>query len=453
MIAPALLALTLIAADGDPVSTSTTVAIASPDDKRELPDYDGREPVPSDIGDGLLWVPRVVLFPMWLVSEFVVRRPLGWLITTAERNQWPTLVLDFFTFGEERTAGIFPTALVDFGFRPSVGIYAFWDKLIVEQNSARIYAAYGGSDWYSVRVSDRIQLRDDGTRLAFTVDFTHRPDYRFEGIGPRVEDLLARYRSDQLEGTIAYDSPIGDAGHFSAFAGAHRVRFRLGEGGCCGNRALEDVVAAGEIQAPPGFGEDYAVYEHGARIEVDTRRARPSSGSGLRLEMYGAQSFPLSASLETPWIDVGGAVGGFLDLTGHNRVLSLFISSEFVEAIDHVGEVPFTELVTVGGASAMPGFRPGTLLGQSRINGQLEYRWPIWAFLDGTLHFGMGNVFGERLEDFRWDLLRMSFGLGMRTVGRRDHAFNFLVAAGTETFADGADITTFRFTIGTTRGF
>jgi hypothetical protein len=41
----------------------------------------------------------------------------------------------------------------------------------------------------------------------------------------------------------------------------------------------------------------------------------------------------------------------------------------------------------------------------------------------------------------------------MRTSGHRDHAFNLLVAANTEPFIDSATINTFRFTIGTTRGF
>ena len=47
----------------------------------------------------------------------------------------------------------------------------------------------------------------------------------------------------------------------------------------------------------------------------------------------------------------------------------------------------------------------------------------------------------------------MSFGLGIRTVGRPDHAFTMLVALGTEPFEQGADVTSLRFAIGTTRGF
>src|SRR5687767_15236803 len=99
------------------------VALADEVEKKPVPDYDGREEPGPDAGDVLLWVPRTAFFPLYLVSEYVLRRPLEWFVVTAEREQWPTLVLDFFTFGPDRTAGVFPTALFDFGFRPSVGLY------------------------------------------------------------------------------------------------------------------------------------------------------------------------------------------------------------------------------------------------------------------------------------------------------------------------------------------
>src|SRR5882672_4084403 len=58
-------------------------AATSPE-PRELPDYDGRGGQPTTPGKVLLWVPRIAFFPFYLVSEYVVRRPLGWLITSAE---------------------------------------------------------------------------------------------------------------------------------------------------------------------------------------------------------------------------------------------------------------------------------------------------------------------------------------------------------------------------------
>ena len=76
-------------------------AIAGTPD-RELPDYDGRGGPPSPPGKALLWVPRVVLFPLYLTSEYVIRRPLGWLISGAERAQVPAALYDFFAFGPGR---------------------------------------------------------------------------------------------------------------------------------------------------------------------------------------------------------------------------------------------------------------------------------------------------------------------------------------------------------------
>ena len=40
--------------------------------KRELPDYDGRGRAPTTAADVLLWPPRVVLFPLYVTSEYVV---------------------------------------------------------------------------------------------------------------------------------------------------------------------------------------------------------------------------------------------------------------------------------------------------------------------------------------------------------------------------------------------
>src|SRR5688572_11680337 len=102
MIAPPfLIALTLLAAEG----TNTSTSAAFSNGKRELPEYDGRAPEGTTAGDVGLWAPRIIFFPLYLVSEYLIRQPLGWLIVTAEREQLPTLILDFFTFGEERSAG------------------------------------------------------------------------------------------------------------------------------------------------------------------------------------------------------------------------------------------------------------------------------------------------------------------------------------------------------------
>src|SRR5262249_6333396 len=55
--------------------------------KRPAFDYDGRTE-PTTPGDVLIWVPRILFFPVYLVTEFVIRRPLGFLMVSAERGRW-----------------------------------------------------------------------------------------------------------------------------------------------------------------------------------------------------------------------------------------------------------------------------------------------------------------------------------------------------------------------------
>ncbi len=78
--------------------------------EREVLDYDGRGTAYDRSGSPLLWVPRVILFPLYVVSEYVVRRPLGWATVKAERSNLANLLVDWFTFGPDRQAGLVPTA-------------------------------------------------------------------------------------------------------------------------------------------------------------------------------------------------------------------------------------------------------------------------------------------------------------------------------------------------------
>jgi hypothetical protein len=114
---------------------------ARAEEKREVPDYDGRGDPPTTTGDVLLWGPRIALAPPYLVSEYLLRRPLGFVITNAERSGVPILVYDFFTFGPDHNAGVFPTAFVDFGFLPSVGLYAFWNDAFTPGHDLRLRGA------------------------------------------------------------------------------------------------------------------------------------------------------------------------------------------------------------------------------------------------------------------------------------------------------------------------
>jgi outer membrane protein assembly factor BamA len=230
--------------------------------------------------------------------------------------------------------------------------------------------------------------------------------------------------------------------------------FKFRTGSCCSDPAVVERVRQGQYPAPPGFDQPYTVLLGRAELAVDSRPPRPHSQTGARLalnveEDVGTTNAPHS------WIRYGGTVGGFWDVTGTARVLSLSVITTFVDPTGgNSNNIPFPELATLGGAEPFVGFLAGRLYDRSAFAIQLRYEWPIWAWLDGELHVATGNVFGPHLDGFRAGLMRLSTGIGFRSI--RSSAlpgFELLVGLGTETFDSGTRVSSFRFAFGSTYGF
>ena len=424
---------------------------AGPSPKRTLPDYDGRGEPPTTAGDVLLWIPRVILSPLYFVSEYLIRRPLGWLITTAEREQWPSVIRDFFIFGPDKTAGVVPTFFLDFGFRPSIGLYAFWDDLLGPGNHLRLHATTFGANWLQGAIADKIPLGEEGGFLDLRVEGMHRPDQIFHGLGPRtLQSARHRYGIDQFRARPVFEMPWWRGSRVTAEAGVKLVGFR--DDDCCDDPSLADR----DLALPPGYVDGYtSVYQRG-EITVDTREERtpekpPVDQSGVRVELE-VENASNVRQARSNWVRYGGSIGGFVDIK-NNRTVSLSVTTLFVDPISAGAEIPFTEQVILGGSGPMRGYLFGRLIDRSAAIATLKYRWPIWVFLDGSAQVAMGNVFGPQLGDFRTKLLRLSGAIGVESVGRADHTFEVLTGFGTETFEEGLEVTSFRLLFGTNRGF
>jgi hypothetical protein len=213
----------------------------------------------------------------------------------------------------------------------------------------------------------------------------------------------------------------------------------------------------------------YTIAYQNVELSLDTRARRnlddPREGSdfvsppgtGIRLSAHGEHA---SATNHVPagpahpeWIRYGATLGGFVDVTGEQRVLGLLFVLDLVDPITRGAEIPFTEQVRLGGDYVLQGALEGRLVDRSAAVMRFEYQWPAWVWVDGTAFYELGNVFGERLDDFSLDLLRSSFGFGVRTIGTRDHPFQTMIAFETEPIETGHEIETFRFVFGTTTGF
>jgi hypothetical protein len=435
-----------------PTPTPTPTPTAPPPTttpKRELPDYDGRGEEPTTPGDVALWVPRILVSPIYLVTEYGLRRPIGAVVSAAERAGLPAAIYDFFTFGPDHKAGFAPTFLVDFGFVPSVGIYAFWDDAIFKNNDLRLHASTFGPDWLAGSLTDRIHLTKNQT-LSFHVSAIRRPDHAFFGIGPQtLQSNISRYGEDSFEGGALVDARLWRGSHIEAGTGVRSVS--LYEGHYFSDPSLGTEASVGAYPIPYDFGRGYTAQYNHLAAALDTRVPRPASGSGFRLEMQADQGSDIRATPDSGWIRYGGAVGGFWDVT-RGRVVSFSVATSFVDSLGGA-PIPFTELVALGGDGPMRGFMPGRLLGQSSVVGTVRYTWPIWVWLDGALEVATGNVFGDHLEDFKPSLLRLSGALGIESISTPDNAFEFLVGFGTETFEQGGQVDSVRVLVGTNHGF
>jgi Omp85 superfamily domain len=418
--------------------------------KRAVPDYDGRGGEPTTAGDVLIWIPRVVLSPLYFVSEYLIRRPLGAVLTLAEKANLPDVLYNFFAFGPDHKAGFAPYALIDFGFLPSVGIYTFWNDAGVKGHDVAIHAAGWNSEWLAAGLTDRVPFGPNRT-LTLAATGIRRPDHAFFGLGPNsTQGNISRYSEDSLDANATLSFKLWRASSINMTSGARSVSFGPGDFGK--DPTVEQEDARDVYALPPGFTRGYTLQYNQINLAFDNRKPRPASGSGVRVELHGFQGNDLREHIASSFVRYGAQIGGFYDLNDHGRVVSLSVATEFADPLGKE-PVPFTELVTFGGYDYMRGFYPGRLYDRSGAVATLKYRWPIWSFVDGSMQLATGNVFGTHLDEFDPKLLRLSGSLGIETVGSPDNSLEILVGAGTETFDHGMQLDSIRILVGTNRGF
>src|SRR5262249_57039878 len=129
--------------------------------------------------------------------------------------------------------------------------------------------------------------------------------------------------------------------------------------------------------------------------------------SGIRVGVEVAPSVDVTRGFDRSWIQYGAGIEGSWDVTGKSRVLSLGVLALFADPLGSQ-PVPFTDLVTVGGAEPFVGFLRGRLRDRSAIGAQLSWRWPVFAYLDGVAGGPFGKGFPPHLSHFRCELVPLS---------------------------------------------
>ncbi len=433
-----------------PSSAPAPVPPSAPSPKRAVPDYDGRDPAPASAGEDALWVPRVVLSPVYFTTEYLLRRPLGAVVTAAERADVPRKVYDFFTFGPEHKAGFAPVGMVAFDFNPSVGVYVFWHDAGFDGNDLHLHAEVWPTDWYGTSLTQRIQL-GDYRWLQLRGSWTHRPDRVFYGVGPdSLQSNQSRYGEDRVDVGGLLDWRISRGVKLETAAGVRRVNVYDGSYGT--DPSLTTEAATGAFAIPYDFGGAYTIEYNRVRFEFDTRAPKATTGSGVRAEVHAEQGNDVSQRTAGGWVKYGGTLAGLYDIDGRGHVLSLSMVVLFADPIGSQ-PIPFTEQVRLGGDGPMRGYFEGRLVDRSAAVASARYTWPVAPWLDGTLLASFGNVFGTHLESFRPGLARFSSALGLSTSGLQDYPIEFIFGMGSETFDHGAQIDSWRVTLSVNHAF
>jgi len=428
---------------------------AKPGDERPLPSYDGRDEESTSAGEALIWVPRVLLYPVHLVLEYLIRWPIVQGVTAAEEHHLFTRVERFFTFSDG-DGGLFPTLFFDFGLSPSMGLYFFHDNILVPDHNLVVQVGYWPVDWLHVIVTDQFKVfRDSGGTVTSRVEVVYRPDFQFHGLGPySIQDDLREFRKQETEVEFSLRASLGDLNRIDTGLFYRNVKILNGE-----DDGVADPDSPFDVTDPnhvPGYGETYNLLQAKVKFELDSRSPDrvTKPGSGLRMEVLG--SFAIDpGDPELRFVRYGGEVAGFWDITGQNNVLA---ARFYVELLESVGDtpVPITERIKLGGDEYLRGFLEGRFRGDSAMVATVDYRYPIWSFLDANLFVSVGNVFNGRFEKFDVGSMVMNWGLALRTNTSRDVSLDIMAAFGTNRFEQwdgGFSVDNVRVTFGVNQGF
>ncbi|GAG89968.1 unnamed protein product, partial [marine sediment metagenome] len=102
----------------------------------------------------------------------------------------------------------------------------------------------------------------------------------------------------------------------------------------------------------------------------------------------------------------------------YKHVIALQVRTSY-----RTGDIPFYELALLGGENQMQGYYKGALRDKALIDGQVEYRMPVWKTFGITGWLGTGRV-GKNFADLSLDGLWLSYGFGLRIKVDSEHNTN-----------------------------
>ncbi len=345
--------------------------------------------VPTYIGRAITW-PFAVL-GHFLIQEGVIRK-------TVE-----------ICSNDERTFWIYPKLELGFGsgFGGGIGIrhYDLGEKNWRLNASYVVHVNLDQRGEFTLGKPDIAMIADRPVSLALGTNITHLGSAQFYGVGPTTSRSdEAHYQLDELQagGEVGYE-PLSNL--------FIRTSFRIiADSSGTGNESpsVDQLFPSSDLA---GFDKQLVYADMGFRLLHDDRDATAAPERGGRREVA-VEYFQGLGSTRQDYFEWRVNVEQFIRAWLPRHVLA-FRTSWIMQHGTGAEGVPFFRLATFDVNSPARGFAAGRFHDTGRAVFNVEYRYPIWRFLDGDFFFDTGRVF-HGPADFSFKHFRYSGGAGLR---------------------------------------
>jgi outer membrane protein assembly factor BamA len=400
-------------------------AEAPPPDPSRGDSYDGVEHHPSATDDALA-IPRILLAPLRLLVR-AIAVPLHHLLDWDEVHRVHETVFAALS-SRDGLIGVRPSFLYSISFAPVIGLRFFDRKLLGKDTDFGVTAMTGGVHVFYGEVTARPTPIDRALEVTVRASYNRRNDQIFTGIGYASDsekklEIPSRYGIDAFDagGRMTWTATTGVFLDVDTMFGIRR----FSDGMNLGNdkpitevycvRTLTGFCIPGTVDPVrvPGYREGTQFFRAGAALRFDSRDNWYSPSSGALVELGAAWTHGIGEHDDSQYFRLHGALSAVLDLWQRSHVLIVRIEADDLIPVGYT-PVPFSELVVLGGPDTFRGFRYGRFRNFSSLFGGLEYRWPVWMWMDATLFGEYGGVFGPGFEGFSIERMRPDVGAGVR---------------------------------------
>jgi len=379
--------------------------------------YDHRAPEDDSADEAARWVPRVLLAPLWLLASGtreitrLMLEPIGPPPSSPDALEPP------------RPVEVLPVVRLETDRSPALGVQVVLRAgeelavtLATQHFDDRRFEAFSELRWRPARELTIGLEGDGGTRA----------DLQLHGLGwASGDDQRTDYRHVRGGGRLWVEHRAFEASRLSLSMRLTHHRF---------SRREDD---ARPLPPAPGFERGATVAAPRLAWRVDQRDADRAGHGGVAFEV--TVGFGADVEGEARWLGLRARAAATVALSSHHDV-TLAAYAALTEALTDAPP-PFVELPTLGGdPGRLAGIVRGRLMGYSATVASLRYRWGIATSLDASLFVEAGNVFGAGFDDLTLERVRLSFGVGLDSLGSDDHRLGVVAALATDPLVDGGAI-------------